>query len=182
MHTETNLWEGPKGTEAVDWLWKQWANVLRVRNVGIPMLGFTWYSLTDQVDWDTALRENNGHVNPLGLYDLHRNIRPVGRAYQTIIREWSNVLPAQSQALVLPVDHPGDQGALGLRGAPTPRAWRRGRWGRGRACRQVALPRRPAASVAGDLEALPSISVTTPVSSFSKTSPASPATKPSLLP
>ena len=28
---------------------------------------FTWYSLQDQVDWDTALRENNGRVNPLGF-------------------------------------------------------------------------------------------------------------------
>jgi len=37
--------------------------------------GFTWYSLTDQVDWDIALRENKGTVNPLGLYDLDRQIR-----------------------------------------------------------------------------------------------------------
>ncbi len=41
--------------------------MLRLRNVGIPTVGFTWYSLTDQVDWDTALREQNGNVNPLGL-------------------------------------------------------------------------------------------------------------------
>ena len=27
MHTETNMREGPKGDEAVQWLWKQWANV-----------------------------------------------------------------------------------------------------------------------------------------------------------
>ena len=33
------------------------------RNVGIPTVGFTWYSLTDQVDWDTALREQNGNVS-----------------------------------------------------------------------------------------------------------------------
>jgi beta-glucosidase/6-phospho-beta-glucosidase/beta-galactosidase len=78
MHTETNLNEGPNGDEAVNWLWKQWANVLRVRNNGVPIVGFTWYSLTDQVDWDTALREDNGNVNPLGLYDLDRNIRAVG--------------------------------------------------------------------------------------------------------
>ena len=57
MHTETNIAEGPNGDEAVNWLWKQWANVLRVRNDGVPIVGFTWYSLTDQVDWDTALRE-----------------------------------------------------------------------------------------------------------------------------
>ena len=29
MHTETNLREGPKGDEAVHWLWKEWANVLQ---------------------------------------------------------------------------------------------------------------------------------------------------------
>jgi beta-glucosidase/6-phospho-beta-glucosidase/beta-galactosidase len=44
--------------------------VLRVRNDGVPIVGFTWYSLTDQVDWDSALRERNNNVNPLGLYDL----------------------------------------------------------------------------------------------------------------
>ncbi len=30
MHTETNLKEGPTGQEAVQWLWKEWANVLRI--------------------------------------------------------------------------------------------------------------------------------------------------------
>ncbi|WP_207540288.1 family 1 glycosylhydrolase [Sabulicella rubraurantiaca] len=103
MHTETNLIEGPTGTEAVAWLRKQWANALRVRNNGIPMLGFTWYSLTDQVDWDTTLREANGNVNPLGLYDLDRKIRAVGREYRRIVEEWSSVLPTQSYSLVLPV-------------------------------------------------------------------------------
>jgi hypothetical protein len=106
MHTETNLAEGPRGDEAVNWLWKQWANVLRVRNDGVPMVGFTWYSLTDQVDWDTALREQNGRVNPLGLYDLDRNIRAVGRCYRQIIRDWRDVLPTQSLCLSLPVIPP----------------------------------------------------------------------------
>ena len=52
--------QGPNGDEAVDWLWKQWANVLRVRNDGMPIVGFTWYSLTDQIDWEVALREERG--------------------------------------------------------------------------------------------------------------------------
>lgn len=56
MHTETNLSEGPTGQEGVNWLWKEWANVLRVCNIGIPVVGLTWYSITDQIDWDTALR------------------------------------------------------------------------------------------------------------------------------
>jgi beta-glucosidase/6-phospho-beta-glucosidase/beta-galactosidase len=108
MHTETNLMEGPTGTEAVDWLWKQWANVLRVRNNGVPIVGFTWYSLTDQVDWDTALREANGHVNPLGLYDLDRNIRRVGTAYKQLIHDWSEVLPMQSVCLNVPIILPSE--------------------------------------------------------------------------
>ena len=103
MHTETNLREGPTGQEAVQWLWKEWANVLRLRNVGIPTVGFTWYSLTDQVDWDTALREQNGNVNPLGLYDLDRNIRNVGKAYKQLISDWRDVLPASSVCLAVPL-------------------------------------------------------------------------------
>jgi beta-glucosidase len=108
MHTETNINEGPTGEEAVDWLWKQWANVLRVRNDGVPIVGFTWYSLTDQVDWDVALREERGTVNPLGLYDLDRNIRRVGTAYKQLIQDWRTVLPAQSVCLVVPVVLPSE--------------------------------------------------------------------------
>ena len=106
MHTETNIVEGPNGDEAVNWLWKEWANVLRLRNVGIPTVGFTWYSLTDQVDWDSALREQNFNVNPLGLFDLDRNIRNVGIAYKKLIADWRDVLPAQSVCLVVPVVPP----------------------------------------------------------------------------
>jgi hypothetical protein len=103
MHTETNFSEGPQGDEAVRWLRKEWANVLRVRNSGMPIVGFTWYSLTDQVDWDIALRKDKGHVNPLGLYDLDRNPRPVGTAYKQLIADWLEVLPAQSVCLTVPL-------------------------------------------------------------------------------
>jgi beta-glucosidase len=106
MHTETNLMEGRYGDEAVNWLWKEWANVMRVRNDGMPIVGFTWYSLTDQVDWDSALRENSNNVNPLGLYDLNRNIRAVGVAYKNLIDNWREVLPMQSVCLAVPIDYP----------------------------------------------------------------------------
>jgi beta-glucosidase/6-phospho-beta-glucosidase/beta-galactosidase len=91
MHTETNLGDADA---APGWLWKEWANMIRLRQDGVPILGFTWYSLTDQVDWDTALRENNGNVNPAGLYDLDRKIRPVGEAYRKLVREWRPQTPA----------------------------------------------------------------------------------------
>jgi beta-glucosidase/6-phospho-beta-glucosidase/beta-galactosidase len=97
MHTETNLCE----PGAVNWLRKQWTNALELKQEGVPIIGFTWYSLTDQVDWDTALRENAGRVNPLGLYDLDRKIRPVGEAYRNLICEWKEILPTGSLALTL---------------------------------------------------------------------------------
>jgi hypothetical protein len=103
MHTETNIREGPGGDEAVNWLWKEWANVMRVRNDGMPIVGFTWFSLTDQVDWSTALREDNNRVDPVGLYDLNRNIRPVGKAYRQLINDWRQVLPTNSVCLNVPI-------------------------------------------------------------------------------
>ena len=110
MHTETNIVQGASGEDAVNWLWKEWANVLRVRNDGVPVLGFTWYSLTDQVDWDSALRENNGNVNALGLFDLDRKIRPVGEAYRKLISDWREVLPTQSVCLQVPIVLPSEHG------------------------------------------------------------------------
>ena len=115
MHTETNISQGPNGDEAVYWLWKEWANLLRIRNAGIPIVGFTWYSLTDQVDWDTALRENNGWVNPLGLYDLDRNVRPVGKAYKKLIADWRDLLATESACLVLPIFLPSEQDDVAVR-------------------------------------------------------------------
>jgi beta-glucosidase/6-phospho-beta-glucosidase/beta-galactosidase len=85
MHTETNIHDVDAAPE---YLRKQWANIVRLRQDGVDIIGFTWYSLTDQIDWDTALREENGRVNPCGLVDLGRKIRPVGRAYAQLIRDW----------------------------------------------------------------------------------------------
>ena len=116
MHTETNLVEGPNGDEAVNWLWKEWANVLRVRNDGVPTVGFTWYSLTDQTDWDTALRQKNDRVHPVGLYDLNREIRAVGRCYKQLIEDWREILPTQSMCLNVPIVLPSEyEGSMARR-------------------------------------------------------------------
>lgn len=125
MHTETNMVDNAEGTASVDWLWKQWASVLRVRNDGVPVVGFTWYSLTDQVDWDSALRNDAGNVNALGLYDLDRNIRPVGKAFKQLIQDWDNVLPTQSVCLIVPVVKPQEYNeGWAVRRREAARAWR----------------------------------------------------------
>jgi beta-glucosidase/6-phospho-beta-glucosidase/beta-galactosidase len=98
MHTETNIAEEE---DSVRWLGRQWANMLRLKKDGVTIIGFTWYSLVDQVDWDTGLRENNGRVNSLGLYDLDRKIRPVGEAYGRLIDQWREILPTESRCLAI---------------------------------------------------------------------------------
>ncbi|RYY98317.1 MAG: glycosyl hydrolase family protein [Chitinophagaceae bacterium] len=88
MHTETNR----TAPESEEWLWRQWANLHRLKQDGVPILGFTWYSLTHQIDWHVALREEHNHVHPVGLFDLDRNILPVGKAYKRLIQQWGPVL------------------------------------------------------------------------------------------
>jgi beta-glucosidase/6-phospho-beta-glucosidase/beta-galactosidase len=97
MHTETNIAE----PHAEQWLRKEWANMVLLKQDGIPIMGFTWYSLVDQMDWDTALREDNGRVNPLGLADLDRKLRPVGESYRRLIEQWRDILPTNSLSLRL---------------------------------------------------------------------------------
>ena len=55
------------------------------------------------MDWNSALREVNGTVNPRGLFDLDRKPRAVGRAYQRLIETWGPVLRAGQGALRLPL-------------------------------------------------------------------------------
>ena len=81
MHTETNR----GAADAPRWLWRQWHNVQLLRRSGVPLIGFTWYSLTDQTDWEIGLRLPNGTVDPVGLFDLNRDPRAVALSYKHLI-------------------------------------------------------------------------------------------------
>ncbi len=83
MHTETNRIDA---SDAPRWLWRQWHNVQLLRGAGVPLVGFTWYSLTDQIDWGIALSQANGAIDPVGLFDLNRDPRAVGLAYMHLIK------------------------------------------------------------------------------------------------
>jgi beta-glucosidase/6-phospho-beta-glucosidase/beta-galactosidase len=56
-----------------------------LRKSGVPLVGFTWYSLTDQIDWSIAMSQALGIVYPVGLFDLNREARTVGLAYKHLI-------------------------------------------------------------------------------------------------
>jgi len=97
MHTETNRIDA----HSVEWLLKQWVNLLRLREDGVPVIGFTWYALTDQMDWDSALTNPRGHVNTLGLYDLKRHPRAVAKEYKRIIEEYGDLPLSGSELPIL---------------------------------------------------------------------------------
>jgi beta-glucosidase/6-phospho-beta-glucosidase/beta-galactosidase len=87
MHTETNTFNA---ADAPRWLWKEFYNVRYLREQGVPVIGFTWYSLLDQVDWDSALAQERGVVNAVGLFDLQRRPRAVAAAYRELLQEFAN--------------------------------------------------------------------------------------------
>jgi beta-glucosidase/6-phospho-beta-glucosidase/beta-galactosidase len=97
FHCETNRVSGL----AVDWLHSQFNEVLALRASGIPVHGFTWYSLTDQIDWQHALRIERNDLHPVGLFDLDRRIRPVGIAYRDLIVRHSQSASAVEPAGLL---------------------------------------------------------------------------------
>ena len=103
MHTETNVFEAD---DAPMWLWKQWINLMRMRRDGTPVVGFTWYSLIDQIDWDSGLAEQNSRVNACGLYDLDRKARPVADAYKALLKEFGQITIVPYAPLLEVTDQP----------------------------------------------------------------------------
>ncbi len=97
MHTETNRVD----KHAVEWLWKEWMNLLRLREDGVPIIGFTWYGLVDMKDWDTALTKMRGTVNRVGLYTLERKQRKVAREYRRLVQEYSQLPISSSKFPIL---------------------------------------------------------------------------------
>jgi beta-glucosidase/6-phospho-beta-glucosidase/beta-galactosidase len=85
MHTETNLDQGPRGDEAREWLRCQWAHVRGLMRSGVRVVGFTWFSLTVLMVWLHALRHERYDLHPVGLYDLDRRERAIGRAYRQLV-------------------------------------------------------------------------------------------------
>src|SRR5204862_6262741 len=91
MHTEADR----TAHMAVEWLWKEWMSLLRLREDGVPIIGFTWFGLIDMKDWDTALTKMRGTVNKVGLYSLQRKARKVAKEYRRLVEEYSH-LPISS--------------------------------------------------------------------------------------
>ena len=76
-------------------------NLLRLREDGVPIVGFTWFGLVDMKDWDTALTQQRGKVNPVGLYTLARKPRKVAAEYKRLVEEYGQLSISSSKFPVL---------------------------------------------------------------------------------
>jgi hypothetical protein len=81
MLTETNT---GKAEDGPDWLWKTWHNLALLRSEGVPVIGYTWFSLQNQIDWDIRLQEVRGVEVGNGLFKLDRSPNPVAAAFRDL--------------------------------------------------------------------------------------------------
>ena len=101
MLTETNAVDRGGG-EARHWLLRTWHQAQHLRHRGVPVLGYTWYSLTDQIDWDIQLREIRGQVTPNGLYTLERKPRDAARVFGELAQTYGGSPLLESMPAGLP--------------------------------------------------------------------------------
>ena len=100
MLTETNMNDDGAG-KSVRWLQRTWHQSQHIRQLGVPLVGYTWYSLTDQVDWKVQLSEIRNEVDPNGLVTLDREMRDVGREFGALAKTYGamDMLPNLPLAL-----------------------------------------------------------------------------------
>ena len=103
MHTETNRMDAVGRVRAGCGGSGTMSSCLR--QTGVPLVGFTWYSLTDQIDWEIALEQGARQSSiPVGLFDLNRDARTVGLAYKQLIDMHSDQ-PDYGECPALEGDH-----------------------------------------------------------------------------
>ena len=70
MLTETSADGHPINRQI--WLDQTIEDCRRLRQDGIPMNGFFWWPMIDQIDWDGALTHRVGKIHDVGIYNLKR--------------------------------------------------------------------------------------------------------------
>ena len=70
MLTETSVEGKPINREI--WLDTTLDHIRRLREEGVPMLGFIWWPMIDQLDWDGALTHRIGKIHQVGMFNLSR--------------------------------------------------------------------------------------------------------------
>ncbi|HEX8913187.1 MAG TPA: family 1 glycosylhydrolase, partial [Humisphaera sp.] len=114
MLTETSADGQPINREI--WLENTIDDCRRLREEGVPMLGYFWWPMVDQVDWDGALTHRVGKIHEVGVFKLVR--QPDGtlkREPTPLVEQFARKVAAGDEAVgaidevAIPVPH-DDQG------------------------------------------------------------------------
>ena len=107
MLTETSTDGKPINREI--WLDKTIDDCRRLRAQGIPMLGYFWWPLFDQIDWDGALTHRVGKIHEVGMFSLRRQSDgALSREITPLIEQFSRAAGAgnervgELESIVLP--------------------------------------------------------------------------------
>jgi len=96
MVTETSTDGKPIDREI--WLDETVSDCRRLRAEGIPMLGYFWWPLFDQVDWDGALTHRVGKIHEVGLFTLRRQAGgALNRQSTALVKQFSKLVSAANQ-------------------------------------------------------------------------------------
>ncbi len=55
-----------------EWLAFTIRDIRKLREAGVPVIGYTWWPLVDHLDWDGALLHQIGKIHRVGIYSLER--------------------------------------------------------------------------------------------------------------
>ena len=109
MLTETSI-EGQAINREI-WLEETVEDCRRLREEGVPMLGYFWWPMIDQVDWDGALTHRVGKVHEVGLFNLKRQADGnLARHATPLVKQYAQIIAAGQQKagaldlIVLPSD------------------------------------------------------------------------------
>ena len=98
MLTETSIEGQPINREI--WLESTVEDTRRLREEGVPMLGYIWWPLVDQLDWDGALTHRIGKIHEVGLYHLQR--QPDGtlaRIATPLVEQYRQIIAAGEERI-----------------------------------------------------------------------------------
>ena len=91
MLTETSI-EGQALNREI-WLESTVEDCRRLREEGIPLLGYFWWPLVDQLDWDGALTHRVGKIHQVGLFNLTRQADgTLSRAASPLVKQFAEII------------------------------------------------------------------------------------------
>ncbi|HSI34550.1 MAG: family 1 glycosylhydrolase [Phycisphaerae bacterium] len=114
MLTETSIEGQPINREI--WLEQTVEDCKRLREEGVPMTGYFWWPMVDQVDWDGALTHRVGKIHEVGLFNLKRQADgTLARQASPLVKQYARFAAGGLEQvgalaeLAVPADE-GDQG------------------------------------------------------------------------